>query len=87
MGVRRAVEANVCIWPIIASFRCAADLGRYRGKADFLAEPPAATATTDFIAADILNRCGRAYPALLGTPTGPEAAPSIQTLRAGPKRR
>ena len=69
---------NVTRWPI-ASFRGAAEFGRHRGIADIEQDAPqfrpmrthpqqtrvdySATATTDFLAADILNKRRRAVPA------------------------
>jgi hypothetical protein len=52
-------EGHFRIWHI-TSFRGAAELGRYRGTRRNVASP--VTATTDFLAPDILNRCGRAVP-------------------------
>jgi hypothetical protein len=51
---------NVRFWPI-ASFRCEAEVGRDQRIADIASFP--ATATTDFLVADVLHRCGRAVPA------------------------
>jgi len=60
-------------WPI-ATFSCEAEVGRYQGIADFLASLllPSPHATADFLAPDILNKCGGAVLALLGTPKEPE---------------
>ena len=48
----------------IASFRCAAEFGRYRRVADIEQDAPVpCNCNHGFLAADIFGRCGRAVPA------------------------
>ena len=96
----------------IASFRCAVEFCRYRGIAGIEQDAPqsrfvrtrvlrrrvasAVTATTDFLAPDILNKCGHAVLAFEVCPKGPvrsiaegyrrSTVTAVRSLVAGFKR-